>query len=166
MQDQKTFITWLELPPRTLSKNARSPHRAAYIGAVATYRLHALERCVLMFNYSVQRERTQIAKRGGGVRFTITPTFHAKGVRLDLAQMRKLMPRWRSAEARATFHFPRKARRDLQNLAHMLEPAWDGFVDVGLLEDDDQLYVAPPSIVIDRDDPFGGVRIEITKRAL
>lgn len=98
------FVTWLPVPDRRLSPNARINwrHRASLTKA---YRLEA---------YSA-----------------------ACAFRM----------RWHKVTAKTTFHFPDKRRRDHRNLDAMLKPMWDGFVDAGLLVDDDRLTHLPSEIV-------------------
>ncbi|MCH8275795.1 MAG: hypothetical protein IH851_13515 [Armatimonadetes bacterium] len=55
--------------------------------------------------------------------------------------------KWREVTARLTFHFPDRRRRDHDNLAASFKSAWDGFVDAGLLVDDDRITHLPTEIV-------------------
>lgn len=72
-------------------------------------------------------------------------------------------PGWERAEARATFYVPDKRRRDPTNLSASLKAAWDGFVDAGVLTDDQYLIEHPPVIVVDKERPR--VEIEISEAA-
>lgn len=68
-------------------------------------------------------------------------------------------PLWHEATVQATFYFADSRKRDPGALSALLEPAWDGFQDAGLLVDDDKLTHLP---IEQRKDPDGpGVRIEV-----
>lgn len=65
---------------------------------------------------------------------------------------------WERAEVRAVFHLPDARRRDPDNLMAAMKAAWDGFVDAGVLADDNGLILHPPVLAIDRAHP----RVEVT----
>ncbi len=68
---------------------------------------------------------------------------------------------WHEVTARATFHFPDKRRRDTDNLAALLKPVFDGFVDAGLLTDDDRVTYLPVEIVHEKGCDVPVVKIEV-----
>jgi len=49
----------------------------------------------------------------------------------------------------------------VDNFAAMMKSALDGLVGSGLLWDDDQITLRPPTMVVDRDDPFGSVKVTV-----
>jgi len=64
---------------------------------------------------------------------------------------------WPTVRCRATFYCPDRRRRDRDNLAAMLKPAWDGIaLAIGI--DDGRFIHEPVRKELDRDDP----RVEIT----
>lgn len=63
---------------------------------------------------------------------------------------RAVKPRWRSAVVYVTYHFQRKLRRDADNLLAKLKGTFDGIVDAGVLEDDNQLIHYPIACVYDK----------------
>jgi len=58
---------------------------------------------------------------------------------------------WHAVSIKTTFHVPTKRRRDVRNLDsnHGLKAYIDGFVDAGLLVDDDKITWLPSEIVIE-----------------
>jgi Holliday junction resolvase RusA-like endonuclease len=65
----------------------------------------------------------------------------------------------RSARAEVQFFVPDKRRRDPNNLEAACKAYYDGFVDAGLLYDDDRFAATPKiPLIVDKDDP----RCEIT----
>ena len=70
--------------------------------------------------------------------------------------------RWKHATAQATFFFKVNRRRDRDNLLASLKPAFDGFVDAGVLADDAGLIHLPVEIDVDRENP----RVEIAVAAV
>jgi len=67
---------------------------------------------------------------------------------------------WELASVRVVFYHKSKSRRDPDNFMGMLKSAYDGFVDAGLLVDDDSEHLKreEPSFEIDKDSP----RVEVT----
>ena len=59
--------------------------------------------------------------------------------------------------AQATFYCKDKRKRDRTNLSAMLKPAWDGFQDAGLIEDDCGIIEHPCEINYDKNNP----RVEV-----
>lgn len=70
---------------------------------------------------------------------------------------------WHEVTAQVTFYHRDKRRRDPDNLAAMLKPAWDGLVDAGVLVDDDRITHKPIEQAVDRQGP--GVKVEIWNTA-
>ncbi len=64
--------------------------------------------------------------------------------------------------AMVVFHPPDGRSRDQDNLLAMLKPAWDGFQDAGIIEDDsaDKLRIGTPVV---RSGPPAGVEIVLTE---
>jgi len=72
-------------------------------------------------------------------------------------------PRWREAVEETTFIFATKHRCDADNLAASLKSYFDGFVDAGLLLDDDKLTHLPIIIRYGFPDEKPGIIIRIAK---
>ena len=66
-------------------------------------------------------------------------------------------PQHKTLNSRATFYVKDKRKRDRDNLQAMLKPAFDGFQDAGLVEDDCWITHHPCEIKYDKDNP----RVEI-----
>lgn len=71
-------------------------------------------------------------------------------------------PRWERAETEVVFYFAVRRRRDEDNAAARLKPAWDGIADAGIVVNDSGLTHGKPRFEIDREWP----RVEITLRPL
>jgi Holliday junction resolvase RusA-like endonuclease len=67
---------------------------------------------------------------------------------------------WGRVEVKVKFFFARKGRHDDENAMVSIKPAYDGFVDAGLVEDDDSEHMRkwPPDFEIDKENP----RVELT----
>ena len=61
------------------------------------------------------------------------------------------------ATVRARFYHPVRRKRDRDNAAAMLKPAWDGLQDAGIVRDDFRLFQLVPELGIDKKNP----RVEI-----
>lgn len=63
--------------------------------------------------------------------------------------------RWPGATAKATFYWPDKRRRDIDNAEASLKAAWDGIRDSGLIPDDRAgvLDHEPTEFAVDRENP-------------
>ena len=66
-------------------------------------------------------------------------------------------PKHKALNSRATFYVKDKRKRDRDNLQAMLKPAFDGFQDSGLVEDDCGITHFPCEIKYDKENP----RVEI-----
>ena len=82
---------------------------------------------------------------------------HRVDAQLSAWAVVKGRPKHKLLNAKPTFYLPDKRKRDRVNLAGMLHPAWDGFQDAGLIEDDAGLILHPCEIKYDKDNP----RVEI-----
>jgi hypothetical protein len=69
---------------------------------------------------------------------------------------------WPAVVAQEAFFYPTRRRRDERNAVAMLKAYYDGFVDAGLIADDDHdtLSHEKPSFGYDKDAP----RVEVTLR--
>ena len=93
----------------------------------------------------------------------------SKRYKADVATLTKQVLRcqrldWHRVVALATFVFPRKVRRDPNNLEAWIKYAWDGLVTGGLLRDDDEIAHLPTKIEIDPGEPIGKLRIDVWRR--
>ena len=67
-------------------------------------------------------------------------------------------PKWKRARGQAVWYFKKRGRRDPTNLNATLKWTLDGFVQAGLLADDDHFHWDDPVVLIDKERP----RLEIT----
>lgn len=145
------FITWLDLPHSRLNPNVKPTSVGAAHAKrtrVAAYREHAAERTslVLFGKHPVpvpdcHRDRLVQLRRGFNGRF----------------------PMWEFAAVKYTFFFPRQQGKlpDRGNLAAAMKAAEDGFVDAGLLKDDNALVHHPIRRVKLTDEEIGCVKVEV-----
>ena len=79
------------------------------------------------------------------------------------AEQIETMP-WKLASVSAHFFFARNGRRDPDNLMGWIKSAYDGFVDAGLIPDDDSKHLRREEPTFDIDKKHPRVELTITRR--
>ena len=100
--------------------------------------------------------RVHWAKKARATRIYRGKAWAGALVRLDRIEP----PRWRHATMQSTFYWPDKRRRDRDNAEACMKHARDGFVDAGVLVDDDELVVLPTRFEVHKFQP----RVEVEIR--
>jgi crossover junction endodeoxyribonuclease RusA len=78
------------------------------------------------------------------------------------AEQIETMP-WKRASVSAHFFFARNGRRDPDNLMGWIKSAYDGFVDAGLIPDDDSKHLRREEPTFDIDKEYPRVELTITR---
>ena len=108
IKPRREFVFVLALPPRGLSPNARIPRYS---------------------KISRRQRRTSTQQE-------LIHGYRTAAWAIAVQVTRNSKPRWQCARATATFFFRDCRRRDIRNYEAMLKPAYDGFVDAGVITDD------------------------------
>ena len=113
---------------------------------------------VLSPNCPVASHRTRMMKARA------TKAYRAKAEEEAIQQRVETGP-WKRAQARLTFYWKDKRRRDIRNAESMMKAAYDGIVDAGVLADDSYDVLTHQPTVFEHDPECPRVEIVIDRLA-